>query len=117
MKNFVCQNPQFDVAFLKIKAQKYGLEIPFNYRAFDLHSIAQKTYFDLNKKFLIEKEEDHSGMNLTNVLKICGIVDPRGNHNALEDAKLTAECFSRLVYGKNLFPEYNKYPVPEDLIK
>ena len=24
MKNFLCQNPQFDVAFLEIKARKYG---------------------------------------------------------------------------------------------
>jgi len=33
-------------------------------------------------------------------------------HNALEDAKLTAECFSRIVYGKNLFSEYNQFKMP-----
>ncbi len=36
-------------------------------------------------------------------------------HNALTDAKLTAECFSRIVYGKNLLEEFKKFPIPEYL--
>ena len=38
-------------------------------------------------------------------------------NNALEDAKLTAECFSRLLNGKNLFPEYAKFKIPDYLKK
>ncbi len=68
-------------------------------------------------------------MGLRNILKLCGIEDERRSvredkisregkpHNALEDAKLTAECFSRLVYGKNLFPEYAKFKIPGELTK
>ena len=56
-------------------------------------------------------------MNLPNILKFCGILDNRNKHNALEDAKLTAECFSRLLNGKVLFNEYEKYPVPNYLMK
>jgi len=115
MKNFLCQNPQFDVAFFNIRAVKYGLKMPFNWRAFDLHNIAQTRYFDLNKEFLIK--EDHSDMGLTNILKFCGMEDNRKAHNALEDAKLTAECFSRLMYGENLFQEYSQYEIPEELKK
>ncbi|MCK5149906.1 3'-5' exonuclease [Candidatus Pacearchaeota archaeon] len=115
MKNFLCQNPQFDVTFLDIKARRYELKIPFHYRSFDLHNIAQTRYFDLNEKFLIK--EDRSGMDLTNVLKFCGMEDNRQAHNALEDCKLTGECFSRLIYGKNLFPEYAEYKISEVLIK
>ena len=62
-------------------------------------------------------EEDHSNMGLPNVLKFCGMEDNRQDHNALEDCKLTAECFSRLTEGKGIFPEYEKYPIPEYLIK
>ncbi len=113
MKNFLCQNPQFDVAFLEIRAMKYGLKIPFHYRSFDLHNIAQTRFYDLNKKFLIK--EDHSDMGLTNILKFCGMEDNRQAHNALEDSKLTGECFSRLIKGKNLFPEYAKFKVQEVL--
>ncbi len=115
MKNFLCQNPQFDVTFIEIRAKKYGLEIPFYYRSFDLHDTAQNRYFDLYEKFLVK--DDHSDMGLSNILKFCGMEDNRKAHNALEDCKLTAECYSRLRLGKNLFPEYAKYPVPEVLRK
>ena len=40
-KNFICQNPQFDWGFLTVKARKYGIKIPFHFRSFDIHSIAQ----------------------------------------------------------------------------
>lgn len=115
MKNFVCQNPQFDMAFLEIKARKYGLKIPFHYRAFDLHNIAQIRYHDLHKCFLIK--DGLSDMGLSNILKFCGMKDNRKFHNALEDAKLTSECFSRLLYGKNLLEEYSKFKIPKELIK
>lgn len=116
MKNFVCQGPQFDVAMFRIKAEKYGLKMPFHYRAFDTHSIAQVKYFELNKEFLTE-DKDFSAMNLKNILKMCGMEDNRGTHNALEDAKLTAECFSRLVFGEKLLERYSKYEIPQELVK
>jgi DNA polymerase III epsilon subunit-like protein len=115
MKNFLCQNPQFDVVFLEIRAKKYGLKIPSHYRSFDLHNVAQIRYHDLHNKFLIK--DDHSDMGLTNILNFCGMEDNRQAHNALEDCKLTGECFSRLMYGKNLFPEYSKYEIPKELRK
>jgi DNA polymerase III epsilon subunit-like protein len=113
--NFLCQNPQFDVAFLEIKAMRYGLKIPFHYRSFDLHSFAQKKYFDLNGNFLIK--ERHSDMGLKNILNFCGMQDNREAHNALEDCKLTGECFSRIVFGRNLFEEFSKFEIPDYLKK
>lgn len=115
MKNFLCQNPQFDVAFLEIKAMKYGLEMPFHYRAFNLHDYAQDLYKNLYGEFLVK--DGHSDMGLSNILKLCGMEDNRKAHNALEDCKLTGECFYRLIEGKNLFPEYSEYPIPEALRK
>ena len=38
-------------------------------------------------------------------------------HNALEDCKLEGECVYRLKFGKNLFPEYSKFEIPEVLRK
>ena len=112
-KNLVCQNPQFDVGFLDIKARKYGLKKPFHFRSFDLHSIAQAKYYELNGRFLIKGE--YSNMGLKEVLKFVGMEDTRGAHNALEDAKLTAEAFSRIVYGKGILSEYEKFPIPDYL--
>ena len=54
-------------------------------------------------------------MGLKNTLKFCGMADNRKNHNALEDAKLTAECFSRIVNGNILFSEFKDFKIPEYL--
>jgi DNA polymerase III epsilon subunit-like protein len=125
LRNMLCQNPQFDIGFLYEKAQKYGLKKTVHFRSFDLHSIAQARYFELNGKFLTE--EHNSKMNLKNILEFCGLPDNRiqmdrgevtqeGNpHNALEDAKLTGECFSRIMRGESLFGEYSQFKVPDYL--
>jgi len=123
---FLCQNPQFDMAFLIDKVNKYGLKKTYNYRAFDLHSIAQLRYNQIHGKFLT-RNNGGSGLDLTKILDFCGIPDKRVQvtsgevkeegtpHNALEDCKLTAECFSRLVYGEKMFEEFEKYEIPEGL--
>ncbi|MBD3253288.1 hypothetical protein GF386_06140 [Candidatus Pacearchaeota archaeon] len=123
IKNCICQNPQWDMGFLMTKAKKYGSNRPFHHRAFDLHSIAQLRYFLFNKKFLIKEEISNSDfskvygsdMGLSKVLIFVGMRDDRGKHNALEDAKLTAECFSRIVYGRGLFKEYANFQIPDYL--
>ncbi|MFH1325716.1 MAG: 3'-5' exonuclease [archaeon] len=124
-RNFLAQNPAFDMGFLYIKASKYNLRKPFHFRSFDLHTIAQVIFYKLNNKFFTR--ENDSDMSLTNILEFCGIPDGRVQlvrgkvakegkpHNALEDAKLAAECFCRLMKGENLFPEYSQYAIPEVL--
>lgn len=128
IKNCICQNPQFDLGFILLKARRHGLIIPLPYRTFDLHTISQIKYYQINGSLLIKN--DHSEMGLVGTLAFCGIPDQRmqlnkkskiikegHSHNALEDAKLTAECFSRLVYGKNLFEEFSEFKIPEYLKK
>ncbi len=112
-KNFMCENPNFDVSFLEIKAKKYDLKFPFHHRAFDLHSASCLKYLQVHGKFKIK--DNKSNLGLSNTLKFCGMKDNRKFHNALEDVRLTAECFSRIFFGKNLLKEYGKYPVPEYL--
>ena len=126
MKNFVCENPQYDMGWLLKKISKYNLQINFPHRAYDLHSIASTRYYQVYGKFLLKNNK--SDMGLTNTLKFCGIKDERITyngkelvegkpHDALEDCKLEGECLSRLIYGKNLFSEYNKFPIPDYLKK
>jgi len=128
IKNLICQGPQWDFGILLSKSHKYGLNFPFHHRCFDLHSVAQTKHMEIKGKLIIDK--DHSDMGLNNILKFCGMEDPRRRigrnreiiqegspHNALEDCKLEAECFSRLIYGKNLLPEFVKFKIPECLQK
>ncbi|MCX6742259.1 MAG: 3'-5' exonuclease [Candidatus Pacearchaeota archaeon] len=112
IKNYMCENPQFDVAFLETKARKYNLKFPFHYRAFDLHSIAQARILKISGKILVKK--GHSA-GFREIIKFCGMKDERNFHNALEDAKLTAECFSRIFYGKNMIKEYDHFKIPKYL--
>jgi len=107
VKNLVCQNPQFDFAFLTMKARKYNIKIPFHYRTIDLHSVAQTIYYIKNKSFSID--EDKCGMGLSKILEMCGEKDERmalkngeivregKPHNALEDAQLEAKCLRKLL--------------------
>lgn len=130
-RNCICQNPVFDLGFITEKARKNELESNLPYRSFDLHAIASLRYQQINNKFLISEKTNNSDMVLSNILKFCGIEDTRRSidvktrkvlregtvHNALEDVKLTAECFSRLVYGKELLNEFKEQPISEYLKK
>jgi DNA polymerase III epsilon subunit-like protein len=116
----------FDLNFIKTKAKKYNLNIKTRYRSLDLCSVAQTRYFQINGKFLLDDYKENA-MSLPEVLRFCGIKDERieirdgklikqgKKHNALEDCKLEAECLSRLLSGKGLFEEYNKFPIPDYL--
>lgn len=110
MKNMLSHN-FFDYMFLTFKARKYGLQVPFKHRAFDLHSMAQAIYHMKNGEFLIKEENDvsYSDMNLIAITNLCGLQDKRMRlkdgkvvehgtpHNALEDAKIEVECLRRLL--------------------
>ncbi len=126
-KTLVAHNTPFDYGFLIMKATKYNLKFPFSHRTLDLHPIAFLKYFQI--KNILPIEEGKSIMNLPKVIEFCGMKDERiqlkGNeiikegkpHNALEDAKVEAECLSRILYGKVLFEEFVAFSVPEKLKK
>lgn len=116
-KTIIGEVPQLDVEFLTKRARKYNLYYPFHHRTFDLHSVAQTKYFENKGKFLFK--EGHSDLGTSNITKFTGIegISDKRKHNALEDANLVAEAFMRLIYGKNLLPEYSKFKIPEYLKK
>ncbi len=117
IKSCICQNPQFDLGFIFTKARKYNLKIKLHYRALDLHSIAQVKFFEKNRKLNINLEKQRLGLGLPDILDFCGMKDEREKHNALEDCKLTAECFFRLIYGKHLIKDYETFKIPDYLRK
>ena len=122
-------NPQdLDYTLVVKKAKQYSLEFPFHHRCFDMHSMAQLKFFQVNGNFLMKPGMGVSEMGLSHVLEFCGMEDNRikagqkgvneGHpHNALEDCRLTAECFSRIVFGKSLIEDYSKFLIPSYLKK
>lgn len=124
-KIIIAHNTPFDYGFLTAKALKYDLKNLIGRRTLDIHAIAFQKYFQINGSFPIQ--EGKSTMNLSKVQEFCGLEEKRIQvkegkvikegtpHNALEDAKLEAECLSRILYGKTLFEEFEQFPLPETL--
>lgn len=107
------QNVGWDISFIQNKCIKYGIHDKFHdvigVRVIDLHTLAQIKFRGRNGKFKL-KDKGNSDMNLSNIMEFCGLEkDKRMNleknrivkegepHNALEDARITAECFRRLL--------------------
>ncbi|MFH1431489.1 MAG: 3'-5' exonuclease [Nanoarchaeota archaeon] len=126
------QNIGWDLIMLQNKCIRYNLHKELRdtigFKGLDTYSIAQIKHLE-KKGNLSIKEDGRGNMGLHKVLEFCGIKDNRMDldgeevvkegtpHNALEDAKLTGECFSRLMFGKNLFPEFSKFEIPEEIKK
>ena len=56
-------------------------------------------------------------MGLSKVWELCGLKYTEGFHDGLSDAKITAECFFRLVKGEKHFEEFKEYEIPKELLE
>jgi len=105
-KTIAGQNVWFDALFFKEALRKLGVPWTFGHRYVDSHTLAYEHFARAGK--LILKKGGTSDINLDKILEFLSIKVRGKTHNALEDAQLTAEILSRLIYGKNLFPQYAK---------
>jgi len=108
------QNSWFDAAFLGEAARRYGIPWTFGYRQVDLHSVCYARLLQSGEAVPVEKRLDALGLGA--VLRCVGIRYGAGRHSALENAKLEAEAFSRLILGRALFDEYRTFEVPRSLV-
>jgi len=110
------QNVHWDADYLRVELKRSGFDdIKIGHRIIDLHSICFAKMIELN--FPIPMRNNRTDINLDTILTFCGLEARLGAHNALEDCKLEAECFSRIIFGKNLLKEYIDFPIPEYLFK
>lgn len=131
-KMFCGENVGWDISFIQNKCLRYGIMEKFrevqSQRAIDLHTLSQNKWKKIHGEFLLD-DRGKSKMNLGATLEFCelpdnrllikdGKVEKQGKpHNALDDCKLEGECYSRLTNGKNIFPEFSKFKIPEVLKK
>lgn len=104
------QNVSFDRDFLRAAALRIGYAWPFAYRTIDTHTLAYMHMVQKGKSVPIKGR--HTGLDLDAVLNYVGIPEEPQPHNALTGALSHAEVISRLLYGKVLLPEFEKYPLP-----
>jgi DNA polymerase III epsilon subunit-like protein len=110
---FAGQNVSFDRDFLRAAAMRAGhTEWPFAHRTIDTHTLAWMHMVKRGVTPPIDPLKHHSSLNLDAVLLYCGIPEEPQPHNALTGAKSHAEVISRLLYGKKLLPEFEKFEIP-----
>ena len=112
-KTFAAHNTPFDWKFLEWEFRSHNFLWPFNKRSLDIHGWV--FYHQLKRGIRPITYNGTSALGLKKILEYVGIRDPRTTHNALEDAKLEAECFHRLIFGKPLFEDYADQEVPKYL--
>jgi DNA polymerase III epsilon subunit-like protein len=103
------ENPHFDDDMLRASFKRAGIAYPFGYRLVDLHSMMVAT---LMRKGLLPPTEDRKlPLNSDKIMDVLGLPAEAKPHKALNGVRIEAEAFSRLIYGKNLLPEFREYPV------
>ncbi len=110
------QNAYFDRDILNISFKRSRIDFTFHFRIMELHSIAFSDFLkrDLNPPL---KKEGISTLSLDKILNYVGLPNEPKPHNALTGAKVEAEAFSRIIYGKNLLDEFIGFSIPERFIK
>lgn len=104
--------PGQDLKFLEKACERYKFDWLFGHRSIDLHSVAIAHHFANGTELPVK--DNIIKLGLDQISEYCGLPG-RGRdvpHNALTDARLTAECFSRLLTKKGMLPEYEKFEIP-----
>jgi DNA polymerase III epsilon subunit-like protein len=112
------QNVAFDRMFLNSAFEREGLGFRFSHRVVDVHTIAYTEY--LRSNIAIPSKDgkpETSTLNLDHILQYVGVPEEPRPHNALTGATVSAEAFYRLVYHKNLLPQFDQYQLPAYLQK
>ena len=108
-KTLAGQNPSFDRDFLNDSFSRSSIGWHFSYRTLDLNSMA---YMDMIKRGIpVQHKNGRADLSLDTILKYVGIPEEPKPHHGLNGAKYEAEAFSRLLYAKNLLPEFAQYPI------
>lgn len=119
-KTLAGHNVSFDISFLISSAERYNVEwslgcrpIDPPCRTLDLHSVAYAHY--LRKGIQIPLKDGRSALSANKIFEYVGLPREPVPHNGLVGAKMEAEALSRIIYGKSLLKEFEKYKIPDYL--
>lgn len=110
--DFVGQNPSFDLGFVQAACERGGIDFPFPHRSLDTHTLCYMHMVTRGATPPFNIKHHRSDINLNYILSYCGIPEEPRPHNALTGALCHAEVTSRLLYSKQLLPDFDVYPIP-----
>ena len=106
------QNVSFDRDMLRHAAERAGASWDLAHRTIDTHSFCYMHMVTRGVTPPIDQQHRRSALNPDSVLTYCGIPEEPKPHNALTGALCHAEVIARLLYGRQLLPEFVEFPVP-----
>ena len=110
------QNPSFDRGFVNAYANRYGMDFRIPIWMLDMHSVCMA--YMLENSIDIPKKLD-GGLFLSGdaILEFVGLGAEPKPHNAMNGARYEFEALCRIIYGKNVLPQFRDQPVPAELVK
>jgi DNA polymerase III epsilon subunit-like protein len=112
-KNLAGHNTGFDRDYLASIAARYNItDWPIIRRTLDLHTLCYTIF--IQRGLPIPTKDGQSSLNSDMIFKFVGLPKETRPHNALTGALMEAEAFNRLLYKKNLLPEFKDFPLPEN---
>ena len=112
-KTIAGQNVDFDINFLNESSARCGLDFRLGKRKVDQHSIVYAHF--LKRKIPPPLKNGFSDLNSDFIMKYVGIPPEPKPHRAINGARYEAEALSRLIYGRGMFEEFDKYAIPDYL--
>lgn len=97
-------NVDFDIKFMKESLKRHKFEWVFGYGKVDTYTTAINYY--LANNLPIQMKNNYYVIHLEEILERVGLPKRTEKHNALEDVKLEAEAYSRMIFGLKLLKEY-----------
>ncbi|MBP6886294.1 MAG: 3'-5' exoribonuclease [Candidatus Pacebacteria bacterium] len=107
-------NTFFDHRFLQSSAERCHMSWDFGHRIIDIHSIAWAHM--LMRGIEPPVKYNRSSINSDSLLEYVGLPSEPRPHNGLVGAKMEAETFSRLLFGRSLLSEYEVYALPAHVL-
>ena len=106
-------NFTFDLAFLRAAMEIYNINWSPGKRIVDTHSICYAHH--LKRGITPPMKDGRTDLSFDKVLVYVGLSAEPKPHGALTGAKMAAEAFSRFIYGKPLYHEFEQFAIPEYL--
>ena len=103
-------NPSFDIGFLQSAAKRYGIDFPLARRSIDLHTIAFTHMIQKGNSPPLKNGK--SDLNSDKVMEYVGIPAEPKPHKAINGAIWESEALSRLLFDRNLLPQFASHPIP-----
>lgn len=107
------QNVDFDILFLNEAIKRCNIDWIFGWRKIDLHTLV---YCDHLKKGVNPPTKNElSSLSGDKIMEYVGLPSEPKPHLGINGAIYEAEAISRLIYGKLLITDFERYIIPSHL--